>query len=112
MLAMDSAQNVSSQARPATESQKLACVRQRHHGVLTFLELAMEPNFELLLRHVRQKFVVELLKRQTKLRAKLIECNFRKARLLEDVIRRFPHRGQIVHRRTRSEERRVGKECR
>src|SRR4051812_18602372 len=63
--------------------------------------MGMKPNFELLHRDVRRKFVVELSERQTELGTKFFQRDFRKSRLLENVVGRFPDRGQIIHQSSR-----------
>ena len=79
-------------------------MRQLANRVLHLLESAVEPGFQLRQGHVRHMAFVEDCEGEAKLGPELFEAYFRALRLAEDIIRRLPDRGQIVHERARPVE--------
>src|SRR5512133_115410 len=57
----------------------------------------MKPNLELAQRYVRGVLVVEDSKREAKLGPERVQRDSGFARLLQNVVGRFPNRGQVIH---------------
>jgi hypothetical protein len=85
----------------AAEQQKVARMRQRHDGILNFLEAAMKPFLQLRHFDVRRVAVVKFRERQTKFRPKLFDGKFSRSGLAQNEIGRAKDGGQIVHQSSR-----------
>src|SRR6185437_2265201 len=67
--------------------------------VLDLFEMTVKPFFQLRQWNVRNVTAVKVLEWKGELGAKLVEGHLRHTRLLENVVRRPPHRREIVHQR-------------
>ena len=93
--------NSAQQERPQpplpAEDEELPRVRQRYHGCLGVLEMAVKPFLELIQRYVRHIAVIKLLVGQAELGAKPVERHLGNAGSAEDMIVCLPDGGQIIH---------------
>src|SRR5262249_40405413 len=81
----------------AAKFKKLSGMWQFANLVLGLLEMSVKPFFQLTHRDARRKPIVELAKWQTEFGLELIQGHLLQSSLMEDVIRRLPHTGKVIH---------------
>src|SRR5258708_11585452 len=104
MVLMDRAEQKGAKVARAAKLEEMGGMGKFTNRILHLLEPAVEPDFELRQRDLRDMPVVEDCKGQTKFGAELFQAHLGFAGLCKNVIRGLPHRRQVVHERARPVE--------
>ena len=96
---VDGAEEEGSQPALAAELQEVPREGQGNDGVLHLAEALVKPALQLRQRHVRDMALIEGTEGQLKLGTEPVQRHLGDTGHAEDVVRRVPHGGEVVHQR-------------